>query len=151
MSIEIQTFCALTDLGVRAVFHQIAPTNPSKAEELQREHVWWHGRGGSANIVKKRSCALKFDTEATAAPPLVDLSALREMYSAAVTLSIDYSQEVSRAENIIGRSCIMCSCLKCNLEKKLSIVRHRKGARLGATVRSRILPAPPRTINVGAR
>ena len=44
-----------------------------------------------------------------AAQPLVDLSALREMYSAVVTLSIVYSQEVCGTEEKVGGMGIMCS------------------------------------------
>jgi len=45
-------------------------------------------RGGSANIRAMRTCALRSDTEAKAAHPLVDLSALRRIYSTALTESM---------------------------------------------------------------
>ena len=63
-------------------------------------------RGGSANIGYTRTCALRFDM---AAQPLVDLSALRQMYSTAATLSIVYSQEVCGTEEKVGGMGIMCS------------------------------------------
>jgi hypothetical protein len=50
--------------------------------------------------------ALRFDM---AAQPLVDLSALRQMYSTAATLSIVYSQEVCGTEEKVGGMGIMCS------------------------------------------
>jgi hypothetical protein len=76
---------------------------------------------------ERRECgindrALRSDTGATAAQPLVDLSALWEMYSAAVTLSIVYSQEVYGTEEKVGGLRMMCSGIENKLEKNLSIV-----------------------------
>jgi hypothetical protein len=52
------------------------------------------------------------------------------MYSAAVTLSIDYSQEVYETEEKVGGMCRKDSAVQNNVEKNLSIVGVRKGAEL---------------------
>jgi hypothetical protein len=57
-----------------------------------------------------------------ATQPLVDLSALREIYSNAATLSIEYTQEVSGTEEKVGGMGIICSCIDNRLEENLSIV-----------------------------
>jgi hypothetical protein len=52
------------------------------------------------------------------------------MYSAAVTLSIVYSQEVCDAEEKVGGMGITPSGIQNNVEKNLSIVGVQKGAEL---------------------
>ena len=76
---------------------------------------------------------------ATAAHPPVDPIALREMYSAGVTLSIVYSQEVSGTEEKVGGVGVTCSGLRKHLQKNLPIVGVRSGATEG--VRPQTLPA----------
>jgi hypothetical protein len=51
---------------------------------------------------EKRTCALRSDTETTTAPPLVDLSALREMYAGVLRVATVSPQEVCGIENVIG-------------------------------------------------
>ena len=88
-------------------------------DELQREYARRRGRGGSANIGYTRTCALRSDT---AAQPPVDLSALREMYPATVTLSIVYSQEVCGTEEKVGGRKVTRSGIQNDMEKNLPIV-----------------------------
>ena len=85
-----------------------------------------------------------------AAQPLVDLCALREMYSAAVTLSIDYSQEVCGAEEKVGGVESRVRISRPSWRKicqSLDIIREQVSG--GALPQS--LPAPPGTTDAGAR
>jgi hypothetical protein len=76
-----------------------------------------------------------------AAQPLVDLSALWEMYSALSIVATVPSQEVCETEEEVGGMGIMCSGIENRLEKNLSIVGVRNGS--GATEGVRLQPFRP--------
>jgi hypothetical protein len=77
----------------------------------------------------------------------VDLSALREMYSATVTLSIDYSQEVCKTENKVGPMRMTRSGIEKKLAINLSFVGHWEGVNF----RRKRPQTPPGTMDAGAR
>jgi hypothetical protein len=60
-------------------------------------------------------------------PPLADLSALWEMYSAVMTLAIVLPPEVCGAEEEVGRMGNTCSGIQRHPEKYLLIVEHHLG------------------------
>ena len=80
------------------------------------------GRGGSANIRKKRTRSLRSGTEAVVAQSPVDLSALREMYSAALTVATGFSQELREIAEEVGRKDTLSSGMRRHQQKNLLIV-----------------------------